>query len=154
VHWHRSKSGTLERGVLERTKGNWSATFNIYTPSDLDDCPQIIIICRNPHSHANADPVKTLPPLLEIFRSLLLDLDWKLADATPQKLMLDSGFIAAFRRILGWSKRFDPPLDALHPSLGTLDHVRCYINELQHVLFPNGTGFEGIQCHSLLNYPS
>ncbi|KAJ6478012.1 hypothetical protein DFH09DRAFT_1108430 [Mycena vulgaris] len=55
-------------------------------------------------------------------KSLLLDLDWKLADATPRKLMIDSGFMSSFRRALGWKKPFDPPLAALHPSLGNLDH--------------------------------
>jgi hypothetical protein len=73
----------------------------------------------------------------------LLDLDWKLADATPRKLMIDSGFMAGLRRALGWNKPFDPPLAALHPSLGNLDHVRRYIDELRGVLFPSGTGFEG-----------
>ncbi|KAJ6470153.1 hypothetical protein DFH09DRAFT_1478222 [Mycena vulgaris] len=56
-------------------------------------------------------------------KSLLLDLDWKLADATPRKLMIDSGFMSSFRRALGWKKPFDPPLAALHPSLGNLDHL-------------------------------
>ncbi|KAF7333761.1 hypothetical protein MVEN_02332800 [Mycena venus] len=46
---------------------------------------------------------------------------------------------------LGWNKPFDPSLSALHPSLGNLDHVRRYIDELRHVLFPEGTGFEGAQ---------
>ncbi|KAJ7778963.1 hypothetical protein B0H16DRAFT_1838049 [Mycena metata] len=144
-HWHRSKSGKLERGVLERVKGDCAATFDIYTPYNLEDCPRVVIICRNPHSHAHPHPVKTPPPLLEVFRSLLLDLDWKLADATPRKLMIDSGFMAAFRRALGWNKRFDPPLAALHQSLGNMDHVRRYIDELRFVLFPDGTGFEGAQ---------
>ncbi|KAJ7815996.1 hypothetical protein B0H13DRAFT_2460922 [Mycena leptocephala] len=67
---------------------------------------------------------KTPPALLETFKSLLLDLDWKLADATPRKLMIDSGFMGSLRRALGWNKPFDPPLAALHPSLGNLDHVR------------------------------
>ncbi|KAJ7920959.1 hypothetical protein B0H13DRAFT_2230669 [Mycena leptocephala] len=117
THWHR-QSGTLAR---------------------------VVVICRNPHSHPNPHTVKTPPPLLEVFRTLLLDLDWKLADATPRKLMLDSGFMSGFRRALGWSRPFDPPLDALHASLGNLDHIRRYIDELRHVLFPEGTGFEGAQ---------
>ncbi|KAJ7848967.1 hypothetical protein B0H14DRAFT_2582749 [Mycena olivaceomarginata] len=120
-------------------------TFDVYTPYDLFNCPRVVVICRNPHSHPNPDPVKTPPPLLEILRSLLLDLDWKLADATPRKLVLDSGFMNSFRRALGWNKPFDPPLSALHPSLGNLDHVRRYIDELRHDLFPEGTGFEGAQ---------
>ncbi|KAJ7860303.1 hypothetical protein B0H13DRAFT_2569623 [Mycena leptocephala] len=143
-YWHR-QSGKLARGVLQRERGNCTATFDIYTPYNLFDCPRVVVICRNPHSHPNPDPVKTPPPLLEILRSLLLDLEWKLADATPRKLVLDSGFMNSFRRALGWKKPFDPPLSALHPSLGNLDHVRRYIDELRHDLFPESTGFEGAQ---------
>ncbi|KAJ7306643.1 hypothetical protein DFH08DRAFT_824600 [Mycena albidolilacea] len=82
TYWHR-QSGKLARGVLQRERGNCTATFDVYTPYDLYNCPHVVVICRNPHSHLNPDPVKTPPPLLEILRSLLLDLDWKLADATP-----------------------------------------------------------------------
>ncbi|KAJ6452183.1 hypothetical protein C8R47DRAFT_998159 [Mycena vitilis] len=143
-YWHR-QSSKLARGVLERWRGNCPATFDFYTPYNLSSCPYVVAVCRHPHSHPLPDPVKTPPPLLEIFRSLLLELDWKLADATPRKLMLDSGFMAGLRRNLGWTKPFDPPLAALHPSFGNLDHVRRYIDELRQVLFPEGTGFEGAQ---------
>ncbi|KAF8180705.1 hypothetical protein K438DRAFT_2021287 [Mycena galopus ATCC 62051] len=144
-YWHRLESGKLARGVLQRPQNSCNAKFDIYTPYDLNECPQVVVICRHPHSHADPHPVKTPPPLLEVFRSLLLDLDWKLADTTPRKLMLDSGFVGGLRRALGWNKPFDPPLAALHPSLGNLDHVRRYIDELRHVLFPKGTGFEGAE---------
>ncbi|KAJ7211515.1 hypothetical protein C8J57DRAFT_1440813 [Mycena rebaudengoi] len=122
---------------------NCAATFDVYTPYDLSDCPRVVIICRSPHSHPNPHPLKTPPPLMEVFRSLLLELDWKLADATPRKLMLDSGFMASFRRVLAWNRPFDPPLAALHSSLGNLDHVRRCIDELRDLLFPSGTGFDG-----------
>ncbi|KAJ7754676.1 hypothetical protein DFH07DRAFT_868560 [Mycena maculata] len=144
-YWHRSELGRLARGILQRHRGNCSATFDIYTPYDLAGCPQVVIICQGPHSHPDPHPVKTPPPLLEIFRTLLLDLDWKLADATPRQLMVDSGFMGSLRRTLRWNKPFDPPLSALHPSFGNLDHVRRYIDELRDVLFPSGTGFEGAQ---------
>ncbi|KAJ6517779.1 hypothetical protein DFH09DRAFT_1098682 [Mycena vulgaris] len=134
LHWHRD-SGKLTRDVLQRFSGNCTAKFDIYTPDDLFDCPQIIVICRNPHSHQPPHPVKTPPPLLEVFRSLLLDLDWKLADVTPRKLMIDFGFIANFRRRFGWNKPFDPPLAALHPSLGSLDHVHNCL-QLNTACFP------------------
>jgi hypothetical protein len=49
AYWHR-QSGKLARGVLQREKGNCPATFDIYTPYDLFDCPRVAIICRNPHS--------------------------------------------------------------------------------------------------------
>ncbi|KAJ6485262.1 hypothetical protein DFH09DRAFT_1106230 [Mycena vulgaris] len=134
LHWHRD-SGKLTRDVLQRFSGNCTAKFDIYTPDDLFDCPQIIVICRNPHSHQPPHPVKTPPPLLEVLRSLLLDLDWKLADVTPRKLMVDSGFMANFRRSLGWNKPCDPPVAALHPSLGNLDHVHNCL-QLNTACFP------------------
>ncbi|KAJ7065891.1 hypothetical protein B0H15DRAFT_807690 [Mycena belliarum] len=143
-YWHRSSTGKLARGILERWKHNCTATFNIYTPYDLEDCPFVLIICQNPHSHPPPSPVKTPPPLLEVFRSLLLDLNWKLADATPRKLVVESGFMFGLRRHLGWSRLSDPALSELHPSLGNLDHVRRYINALRTVLYPEGTGLEGL----------
>jgi hypothetical protein len=80
---------------------------------------------------------------LNIFRSLLKGLDWKLADATPRKIMVDSGFMRGLRQYLEWMKPFDPSLGDLHPSLANMDHARRYINELRTELFPKGTGFEG-----------
>ncbi|KAJ7493180.1 hypothetical protein B0H11DRAFT_2277283 [Mycena galericulata] len=144
-YWHRSSSGKLNRGILERWKHNCTSTFNIYTPDDLEDCPFVLIICQNPHSHPPPSPVKTPPPLLQIFRSLLLDLDWKLADATPRKIVVESGFMFGLRQHLGWNRPSDPPLSELHPSLGNLDHVRRYIDALRKLLYPEGTGLEGAE---------
>ncbi|KAK7001956.1 hypothetical protein R3P38DRAFT_3326837 [Favolaschia claudopus] len=149
-YWHRDTAGKLARGVLQRWKHNCLSTFNIYTPYDLVDCPYILIICQNPHSHPRPSPVKTPPPLLDIFQSLLQDLDWKLADATPRKIVVESGFISGLRRQLGWNQRVDPPLSELHPSLGNLDHVRRYIDRLRKVLYPDGTGLEGKRSCAVL----
>jgi len=143
AHWHRLSSGKLQRGKLERKHLACTATYDIYTPYDLVSCPQILIICKNPHSHGNPSPVRTPPPLLEAFTSLLLSLDWKLADATPRKIMIDSGFMQGLRRQLGWDKPYDPSLSDLHPSFGNMDHTRRYIIELREDMFPNGTGLEG-----------
>ncbi|KAJ6555415.1 hypothetical protein DFH09DRAFT_1084961 [Mycena vulgaris] len=126
-YWHRESS----KLVLQRQSGNCGANFELYPPYDFVRLPPN---CRH---------LQTPPPLLEVFRSLLLDLGWKLVDATPGKLMIDSGFMGGLRRALGWNTLFDPPLAALHSSLGSLDHVRRYINELRNVLFLEGTGFEG-----------
>ncbi|KAF9472113.1 hypothetical protein BDN70DRAFT_909218 [Pholiota conissans] len=87
---------------------------------------------------------------------MLLCMKWKLADATPRKIMTDSGFIAALRHHLQWSHLFDPVLADLHPSLGNLDHVRRIINELREKIFPQGTGFKGAQllvCEQKLGSP-
>jgi hypothetical protein len=75
---------------------NCPASFDIYTPYDLNTCPRIFIICKNAHSHPRPFPVKTPPPLLNIFTSLLMNLGWKIAEATPRKIMVDSGFMHGF----------------------------------------------------------
>ncbi|KAJ7219839.1 hypothetical protein C8J57DRAFT_1095131 [Mycena rebaudengoi] len=144
-YWHRSSTGKLARGVLQRWKHNCTSTYNIYTPYDLNDCPFVLIICTNPHSHPPPPPTKTPPPLLDIFKSLLLELDWKLTDATPRKIVVDSGFMFGLRRHLGWNRPSDPPLSELHPSLGNLDHIRRYIDDLRKHLYPHGTGLEGVE---------
>lgn len=95
-------------------------------------------------------PVKTPPPILHCFESLLLNLEWKLVDATPRRIMLDFGFMNGLRRVLGWSLSWDhdPTLQDLHPSLGNLDLVWQRINVLHNTRFPDGTGFDG----ELLNF--
>jgi hypothetical protein len=94
-------------------------------------------------------PVKTPPFIVDIFKSLLLELNWKLADATPRKIMVDSGFVHSMRKHLGWDHPADPSLSDLHPSFGNLDHVRRFIADLRKTHFPDGTGFEGM-LNSLL----
>jgi hypothetical protein len=100
---------------------------------------------RNPHSHPPPSPVKTPPPLIKCFKSLLLRLEWKLADATPRRIVLDSGFMEGLRQVLGWHVLdHDPMLQDLHPSLGNLDHVRRLIDVLRTERFPHGTEFNGL----------
>ena len=71
---------------------------------------------------------------------------WKLADATPQHIFLDTAFVEGLQRALGWdriAKGREATLADLHPSLANLDHVRRLINKLQAQQYPHGTGFEG-----------
>ena len=71
-------------------------------------------------------------------------MEWRLADATPQRIMLDSGFMRGLKQALGWSSmQSSPALSDLHPSLANLDHVRQLINKLRSKRYPNGTGFKG-----------
>ena len=99
--------------------------YDIFVPNNLADCPQVVVVSRNPHSHPPPLPVKTPFSLVQLFQSLLLQLKWKLADATPRRIMLDSGFMQGFRQAIGWMDRHcDPSLQLLHPSFGNLDHVR------------------------------
>ncbi|KAG1727710.1 hypothetical protein EDB19DRAFT_1857471 [Suillus lakei] len=144
-YWHRDIDGSLRQGVLQKWVHKCQTTYVIYVPNDLQDCPRVLVISRNPHSHPPPMPVKTPPPILRCFESLLLHLEWKLADATPHRIMLDSGFMDGLRRVLGWSLSWDhdPTLQDLHPSLGNLDLVRRRINVLRNTHFPDGTGFDG-----------
>ncbi|KAG1815078.1 uncharacterized protein BJ212DRAFT_1447397 [Suillus subaureus] len=145
AYWHRKSDGVLRQGVLRKWNHKCTTTYDIYVPNDLFDCPQVLIVSRNPHSHAPPLPVKTPPAIVKCFSSLLLRLEWKLADATPRRLVLDSGFMQELRCVLGWSPTadFDPHLEDLHPSLGNLDHVRRLINVMRMDHFPNETGFDG-----------
>ncbi|TFK44080.1 hypothetical protein BDQ12DRAFT_594008, partial [Crucibulum laeve] len=141
-HWHCSPTGKLHRGSLTLSS-QCSVKFSIYQPYDLRVCPSIVIICFGEHSHAQPFPVKTPPSILALFNSMLLNLDWKVADATPRKIMTDSGFISDLQRHLHWSSLVDPSLSNLHPSLGNSDHVQRLIDILRQRFFPRGTGFDG-----------
>ncbi|KAF8975638.1 hypothetical protein BDQ17DRAFT_1267859 [Cyathus striatus] len=142
--WHRSQEGKLHRGAL-RLKLDCEVSYVIYTPYNLFACPQVVIISRSIHSHAPPPRIKTPPPIEDIFTSMLIKLGWKLADATPRKIMTESGFMDSLREYLGHDSPVDPPLSALHPSLGNYDHVRRIINSLRKVEYPCGTGFLGAE---------
>ena len=149
VYWHRHPDGTLARGTFKLSTVTWvtkcPSTFHIYTPQDLEACPHVVILCRNPHSHTPPAPVKTLPPLVTELNRLLCDMGWRLADATPRRLMLDTVFVIGLRNILqvGWESDWTPSLSDLHPSLANFDHLRRLINMVRLEKFPHGTGFEG-----------
>ena len=144
--WHRFPDGTLKRGDLSLSEG-CPVDFRIYTPENLAECPQMVVLCKGIHSHPLPSATKTPYPLLNLLRSILLELGWKLADATPRKIVLDSGFMSALKRALAWDAPFDPALSDLHPSLGNLDHLYRIIVELRNEYFPSGTGFEGMHFH-------
>ncbi|KZP27764.1 hypothetical protein FIBSPDRAFT_730391 [Athelia psychrophila] len=142
-NWHREADNILKRGVLRRWSHDCTTTYDIYVPHNLFDCPQVVIVSRNPHSHPPPLPIKTPTALVAVLKSLLVSLDWKLADATPRRIVLDSAFVAGLREQLDWTGLRDPVLSDLHPSLGNLDHVRRYITALHMEHFPAGTGLAG-----------
>ncbi|KIJ25141.1 hypothetical protein M422DRAFT_273917 [Sphaerobolus stellatus SS14] len=72
-------------------------------------------------------------------------MDWQLADATPRRIMLNSGFIKSLRYHLNWNYGHDPPLSALHESLQNRSHTARIIGELRNGFYPNGIGLEGIR---------
>ena len=86
----------------------------------------------------------TPPAIVAVFKDLLLNMEWRLADATPRRIVLDSGFMRGLKQALGWfSTQSSPVLSDLHPSLANLDHVCRLINTLRLEIYPNGTGFKG-----------
>ncbi|KAF8583905.1 hypothetical protein K439DRAFT_1617115 [Ramaria rubella] len=140
--WHRTADGILMHGTLNRTE-SCPARFELYYPYNLDRCPNVLLVCRNPHSHADPFPANTPQTVVNIFTDLLTHLDWKLANATPRRILLDSLFMAGLRQVLGWVALHDPILSDFHPSLGNFDHTARLINKLRYQCYPHGTGFEG-----------
>ncbi|KAF8592569.1 hypothetical protein K439DRAFT_1324584 [Ramaria rubella] len=140
--WHRDSHGILTRGIMVHTK-KCPAVFEFYYPYDLDLCPYILLVCRNPHSHVNPKSSKTPQAVLDVFNSLPKDLGWKLADATLRRIILDSAFVNGLRHALGWAELCDPTLGDLHPSLSNADHAVQMINKLRDHHYPQGTGLEG-----------
>ncbi|KAG6374217.1 hypothetical protein JVT61DRAFT_4875 [Boletus reticuloceps] len=148
AHWHRLANNRLKRGTLRKWAHGCAARYHVYVPHDLHACPQILILCQSPHSHPPPAPVKTPPPLKDLFNELLLLMKWKLADATPRRIFLDTAFVEGLQRTLGWDRVAvgrEATLTDLHPSLANLDHVRRLINTLRTQQYPCGTGFEGAQ---------
>jgi hypothetical protein len=127
---------------MERTE-KCPARFEFYYPYNMEQCPYILLICRNPHSHADPTPSKTPQAVVEVFNELLEGLGWRLADATPRRIILDSIFLTGMRQALGWVGICDPTLGDLHPSLSNSDHTARLINTLRQNYYPHGTGLEG-----------
>ena len=122
-----------------------TTSYDIYVPNNLHDCPYVVILSTNPHNHPPPLPTKTPHRIVDCLEALLTCLNWKLADATPRRLALDSGFIQSLCHALAWTHcERDPSPHDLHPSLGNLDHLRRLINILRTSNFPDGTGFHGI----------
>ncbi|KAG2742423.1 hypothetical protein P692DRAFT_20821992 [Suillus brevipes Sb2] len=143
AHWHRNSAGMLERGRLLKWEHDCQSQLNIYVPVDLIAVPHIAIMCRNPHSHPPPAPIKTPILLVDLFRSLLMDMDWELADATPRRILCDSGFMRGLRTALGWTLDRSPTLADLHPSLANLDHVHRLMYKFCRDKYPMWTDFQG-----------
>ncbi|KAG1733723.1 hypothetical protein EDB19DRAFT_1830853 [Suillus lakei] len=66
-------------------------------------------------------------------------------DATPRRIVCDSGFMKGLCTALGWTSHRSPNLADLHPSLANLDHVDQLIKNFCYEKYPMGTGFEGVR---------
>ncbi|KAL4064574.1 hypothetical protein J3A83DRAFT_4167974 [Scleroderma citrinum] len=147
AYLHHSHDGTLRHGTLLKWIFKCKATFNVYVPQDLDKCPWVAVICKNPHHHPAPAPLRTPPAIVAVFREILLDMNWQLADAMPHHIMLDSGFMQGLQQAVGWSSmQSSPALSELHPSLANLDHICHLIDTLQVEKYPEGTSFKGNGC--------
>jgi hypothetical protein len=135
----------LERGRLLKWEHNCQSKFDIFVAVDLVTVPRIAIVCRNPHSHPPPAQIKTPPPLVDLFRSLLMDMDWELADATPRHILCDSGFMRGLCTALGWTLDRSPTLADLHPSLANIDHVHRLMYKFRRDKYPMGTSFQGAE---------
>ena len=93
AYWHRNTDGTLSCGMLTQWGTKCPSSYYIYVPQDLSTCSQVVVICRDPHNHAPPAPIKTPLSLVDVLDKLLSNMGWQLADATPHRVMLDSGFI-------------------------------------------------------------
>lgn len=140
--WHRNSEGILQRGTMISTN-NCPCRFEIYEPDNLTQCPYILVVSRNPHSHSDPPRTKTPESIRQLFHSLLEPLQWRLADATPRRLLLDNTFIYGLRREIGWIDFDDPGLGDLHPSLVNYDHTARLIDNIRYEHYPKGTGIEG-----------
>jgi hypothetical protein len=100
----------------------------------------------NPHSHPPPLPVKTPPPLIDVFHGLVSLMKWKPTDATPCRIYLDMAFVEGLHQALNWQfpDDHDAMLQDLHPSLANLDHMHHLINITRSTNYPSGTRFEGM----------
>ncbi|KAG1827389.1 uncharacterized protein BJ212DRAFT_1294676 [Suillus subaureus] len=137
AHLHRQADGKLKQGVLQKWTHNCTTKFNIYVPHNLVACLHIIVLCSNLHSHPPPTPVKVPTPLVDIFHELLAPMKWKLIDATPHWIYLDTAFIQGLHKVLGWDfpDGHNTTLQDLHPSLANLDHVHYLLAE-EHTKLP------------------
>ncbi|KIJ35226.1 hypothetical protein M422DRAFT_262607 [Sphaerobolus stellatus SS14] len=145
INLHRDFAGRLRRGEL-LLKEECPVRFIMYQPWDLANCPYVLIYSQGDHNHSDPRPTKTPLAIRQPLEQWLQSLDWQLADATPRRILLNPEFMGNLRDFLNGKHAYNPSLSALHPSLENKDHVQRFILELRHLIYPNGTGFEGVKC--------
>lgn len=95
AYWHCDEHNRLHRGplLLSNLDQRCMTTYDTFVPENLHDCPCVLVLSTNLHNHPPPLPIKTPVQIIDCLESLLLQLNWKLADATLQQLVLDSGFM-------------------------------------------------------------
>lgn len=113
-------------------------------PYDLQKYPQTALVTSGSHSHPPPRRTKTPPIFVDYLNELLLDLDWRIADANLRQVTTDRQVTNRLRQILGKDdSHVVPTLSDLHPSFSNLDHVNLYVQQARLLKFPFGTDWEG-----------
>ena len=118
--------------------------------------------CLSPHRNpvpesSLASPTSTCQDttsIKESFFDLLSLLKWKLADATPCRIFLDTAFVEGLQQALSWDPvrmGCNATLPNLHPSFANLNHVRRLINSMHKDYYPCGTGYDGMYYSAHFN---
>ncbi|KAG8988603.1 hypothetical protein FRB90_002658, partial [Tulasnella sp. 427] len=141
-HWHRDDAGFLRPGRLT-LKVDCNSLIETFIPYDLHTYPYVVLVTSRPHTHPPPRRSKTPPVHTDIVRTLLIEQDWRLADATPRRLSLNKAFISRLKSLLNWELLSEPVLSDLHPSLGNQQKVNYIIKRTKELRFTAGTDWAG-----------
>ncbi|THU94917.1 hypothetical protein K435DRAFT_798550 [Dendrothele bispora CBS 962.96] len=124
-----------------------SSKFHIYEPipEERQNCPWALIVCSGAHTHPIPIPSKTPSNLRKEILDLLHSFGYQLAGLTPRRLFRHPLTHSFLRQKIPALQSQDPTLTDLHPSLASSDHIKAYILQAQQQVFPEGTGWTGLQ---------
>ncbi|KIO26910.1 hypothetical protein M407DRAFT_7585 [Tulasnella calospora MUT 4182] len=109
----------------------------------VETYPYAVLVTSRPHNHPPPRRSKTPPVHVDIVRTLLVEEDWRLADATPRRLSLNKSFVSRLKAVLQWQSVREPVLSDLHPSLANQQKVNYIIKCTKELQFTAGTDWEG-----------
>ncbi|KAJ3765016.1 hypothetical protein FB446DRAFT_795477 [Lentinula raphanica] len=140
---HRACDGTMY--MTEMITLSCRCIFHIYEP--LPDfrrqCPKVLVICSGEHTHPIPASTKTPPELRATILDLLCtSMVKELPEMTPRRFLRHPIVQDFIRSQVPFLRQ--PQLSDVHPSLNNNDHLRAYISLAQKVVFPAGTGWEGL----------
>ncbi|KZP25255.1 hypothetical protein FIBSPDRAFT_909652 [Athelia psychrophila] len=137
---HRTVDGSLDLAKLVSLPCDTS--FQCFEPLEeyRAACPQMLVVCRNAHSHPIPLPIKTPPAIRREVFDLLSTIEQDLADITPRRFLRHPVTRAYLNDRLPTIQ--NPCLADLHISLANRDHIKTYISQVQRNCFPFGTGWK------------
>ncbi|KAJ7889899.1 hypothetical protein B0H14DRAFT_2561582 [Mycena olivaceomarginata] len=116
--------------------------FRVWFPTNLQDCPFVLVTSQGVHRHPIPLPEKTPQVLRSQILQLLRTLRQDLPDMTPRRLLRHPALQSYLIQTLP-----DQPtatLSTLHPSLANRAHLAAYIAKVREEHFPYGTDWKGI----------